>query len=99
MELNPDDLEILNSLAVDYTRGGFYDRALGLFEHIQQLDPDYEPSYCNRIITYTEMERHDKAEEMFYLAQQIKPDCALCFYNIGNNLFVRGEYEKTLCCV
>ncbi len=98
MELNPDDLEILNSLAVDYTRGGFYDRALGLFEHIQRLDPDYEPSYCNRIITYTEMERHDKAEEMFYLAQQIKPDCALCFYNIGNNLFVRGEYEKTLCC-
>ncbi|MFA5252976.1 MAG: tetratricopeptide repeat protein, partial [Phycisphaerae bacterium] len=34
----------------------------------------------------------------FYLAQQLNPDCALCYYNIGNSLFVRGEYKKAIHC-
>jgi len=41
---------------------------------------------------------HDLAEQMFYLAQQINPSCALCFYNIGNSLFVRGLYKKAIGC-
>lgn len=98
LELNPCDLEILNSLAVDYTRTGQYDLALETFEYIQQLDSQFEPCYCNRIITYTETEQHDLAEEMFYLAQQVTPDCALCYYNIGNSLFARGQYKKAIHC-
>jgi tetratricopeptide (TPR) repeat protein len=35
---------------------------------------------------------------MFYLAQQIKPNCGLCYYNIGNSLFVRGQYKKAIRC-
>ncbi|MEA3226629.1 MAG: tetratricopeptide repeat protein, partial [Planctomycetota bacterium] len=27
-----------------------------------------------------------------------KPDCALCYYNIGNSLFARGEYERAIPC-
>jgi tetratricopeptide (TPR) repeat protein len=96
--MNPDDLEILNSLAVDYTRTGQYDLAIDTFEHIQQLDGEFEPCYCNRIITYTEMDQHDMAEQMFYLAQQIQPDCPLCYYNIGNSLFIRGQYKKAIHC-
>ena len=72
--------------------------AIQTFEQIQDLDPGYEPSYCNRIITYTEMGQHDLAEQMFYLAQQINPDCALCYYNIGNSLFARGQYKKAIRC-
>jgi tetratricopeptide (TPR) repeat protein len=44
------------------------------------------------------MGQHDLAEQMFYLAQQLNPDCALCYYNIGNSLFVRGEYKKAVHC-
>ncbi len=98
LDFNPDDLEILNCLGVDYTRTAQYDLALETFEQIEQLDPGFEPAYCNRIITYTEMEQHEKAEQMFYLAQQIHPDCALCFYNIGNSLFSRGQYERAIWC-
>ncbi|MFH1614174.1 MAG: tetratricopeptide repeat protein [Planctomycetota bacterium] len=98
LELEGDDLEILNCLAVDYTRTGFYDLSLEIFERIEQLDPSFEPCYCNRIITYTEIEEHDKAEEMFYIAQQINEDCPLCYYNIGNSLFSRGEYKKAIWC-
>lgn len=98
LEFNPDDLEILNCLGVDYTRTAQYDLALSTFERIEFLDAAYEPAYCNRIITYTEMEQHDKGEQMFYLAQQINPDCALCFYNIGNSLFSQGQYGRAIWC-
>lgn len=98
LELSGEDIEILNCLAIDYTRTAQYDLALTIFEKIERLDPLFEPSYCNRIITYTEMEQFDKAEEMFYLAQQIDADCPLCFYNIGNSLFSQGLYPKVIWC-
>ena len=65
LKLKGDDPEILNCLAVDYTRIGQYDLAISTFEYIQQLDPTFEPGYCNRIITYAEMDQHDKPELMF----------------------------------
>ncbi len=98
LSLGGDDPEILNSLAVDYTRIGKYDLAISTFEDVQREHPDFEPCYCNRIITYTEMEQHEKAEEIFYLAQQIDPDCPICFYNIGNSLFSRQNYERAIWC-
>jgi tetratricopeptide (TPR) repeat protein len=98
LQLAPDDLEILNCLAVDYTRTGRYDEAIKLFEYMEKLDTKFEPAYCNRIITYTETEQHELAEQMFYLAQQISPDCPLCYYNIGNSLFIRGQYKKAARC-
>jgi tetratricopeptide (TPR) repeat protein len=98
IELSPDDVEILNCLAVDYTRTTQYDLALSIFERIEKLDPSFEPAYCNRIITYTEMEQYDKAEQMFYLAQELNPDCPICFYNIGNALFTRGLYARAVWC-
>jgi len=98
LQLSPNDLEILNALAVDYTRTGLYDRALNTFEYVEQLDSAFEPCYCNRIITYAEMGQHDLAEQMFYLAQQIDEECPLCYYNIGNSLFARGQYKKAVRC-
>jgi superkiller protein 3 len=98
LELAPDDVEILNCLAVDYTRTTQYDLALSIFERIEKLDPSFEPAYCNRIITYTEMEQYDRAEQMFYLAQELNPDCPICFYNIGNALFTRGQYARAAWC-
>ena len=35
---------------------------------------------------------------MFYLAQQINPDCPICFYNIGNSLFSRQQYKRAIWC-
>lgn len=98
LDLLVDDVEVLNCLGVDYTRTAQYDLALATFERIEQIDPLFEPAYCNRIIAYTEMEQHEKAEQMFYLAQQIHSDCPLCFYNIGNSLFSRGVYERAIWC-
>jgi tetratricopeptide (TPR) repeat protein len=98
LDMNPNDVEILNCLAVDYTRTAHYDLSLSVFEQIEKLEPDFEPCYCNRIITYTEMGEHEKAEQMFYLAQQINESCPLCFYNIGNSFFIRASFRKAVWC-
>ncbi len=97
-DLDPNDPETLNCLAVDYTRIGQYEMALSTFEQIQDRHPDFEPAYCNRIIAYSEMGQHEKAEEMFYLARQIKEHCPLCYYNMGNSLFSRQLYERAIWC-
>ena len=98
LDLNPNDIETLNCLAVDYTRTGHYDLSLSVSEQIEKLEPDFEPCYCNRIITYTEMGEHEMAEQMFYLAQQINENCPLCFYNIGNSFFIRASFRKAVWC-
>jgi len=98
LEFSPNDVEILNCLAVDYTRLRLYDLAMDTFERIYQLDPNFEPAYCNSIITAAEMGNHDLAEQIFYIAQQLNPDCPMCFYNIGNSLFVRGQYKRAIWC-
>ncbi len=98
LEFNSGDVEILNCLAVDYTRTGQYDLALEVFNQIEKIDPQFEPGYCNRIITYTEMGNYELAEEMFYLAQQINEACPLCFYNIGNSFFIQGNFKKAVWC-
>ena len=98
LEMNPEDIEILNCLAIDYTRTCQYDLALEIFGHIEKIDANFEPSYCNRIITYTEMGNYEMAEQMFYLAQQINDSCPLCFYNIGNAFFIQGNFKKAIWC-
>ena len=98
VDLEPEDVEILNSLGVNLTRQALYAESLEMFGRIEKLDHTYEPSYCNRIITYTEMAQHDKAELMFYLARQVKDECALCYYNMGNSLYARGEYDRAIDC-
>jgi len=97
-ELNIRDPEVLNCLGVDYTRLGKYDLALRVFEELEGLAPDFEPGYCNRIITYSEMGQHDEADQMFYLARQLKEHCPLCYYNMGNSLFSRQDYDRAIWC-
>jgi superkiller protein 3 len=98
IDLEPQDVETLNCLGMDMTRMGRYAEALGCFEQIDRIDPDYEPAYCNRIITYTEIGEHDKAELMFYMARQLKEHCPLCYYNIGSSFFARQQYAKAIHC-
>jgi len=98
LELNQDDIETMNCLAINYTRTGQYDLSIAMFEEIEKIDPDFEPCFCNRIIVYTEMGNYAKAEEMFYMAQQLNKDCAICFYNLGNAFFIQGIYDKAVWC-
>ena len=98
LSIDPDDLQAMTRLGMDFHRVGRLDDALQQFKRIETIDPSYEPAYCHRIITYTELEDHDKAEEMFYLARLYKEHCPHCYYNIGYSLFSRGQYDKAIYC-
>ena len=87
-----------NHLGVDLHRVGNFDEALKTFARIESIDPAFEPCYCHRIITYSELGDHEKAEEMFYLARLYKEHCPHCYYNIGCSLYDRGLYEKAIYC-
>ncbi|MBI5725060.1 MAG: tetratricopeptide repeat protein [Planctomycetes bacterium] len=98
LRLEPDDLETLNCLAVNLTRLGRFAESLKCYARIDRLDPSFEPSYCSRIITFTEMGRHEDAELMFYLARQITAECPACNFNIGDSFYLRGQYDRAIGC-
>ena len=79
-------------------RLGRYGRALEIFAELAKLYPDYEPAYCHRINIYGKLGRHERAEEMFYLAQELNDACPHCFNFIGSSLLARGETERALYC-
>ena len=96
--LDPEDVEILNGLGINLSRVARYAESLECFEKAESLDPFYEPSYCNRIVTYTQLGQHDDAELMFYLARQIVDECSLCFFNLGQSFYNRGLYHRAVDC-
>jgi len=98
LEMEPDDRELLLLLAIDLARLGRLSAALTKFERVNHLYPDFEPGYCYQISTYVELGRHDKAEEAFYIAQQLNDSCPHCFFHMGLSLAVRGEFKRAVYC-
>ena len=98
IKLAPDDTEVLNCSGVNLTSLGRYEDALRIFERIEEMDPAFEPSYCNRIVVYTEMGDYENAELMFYLARLFKDKCPLCYYNVGSTFHARGDHDKAIDC-
>ncbi len=98
LDLDPDDAEVSIALGVDLAKLERFSEALNIFEELARQDSDFEPAYCNRISIYTLLGRHDQAEEMFYLSQELEPDCPHCFFHIGSSLATRGQTERALYC-
>lgn len=98
LEGDSQDCEVLVALAVDLMRVGRLSAALRTLSRLNEMFPDFEPGYCYRVAAYAELGRHDKAEEIFYLAQQLKPDCPHCFFHMGNSLADRGDHERAIYC-
>jgi tetratricopeptide (TPR) repeat protein len=98
LKISPDDIETLASLGIDFIHERRHEEAIRQFARIENLDAAYEPCYCYRIIAFSELGAHERAEEMFYLARQYKEKCPRCFYHMGGSLIARGQYEKSLWC-
>ena len=96
--LDPDDPEVSLALALTLVRLGRFARALEVLEELAGRYPDFEPAYCHRIGVYADLGQHDRAEEMFYLAQQLNGQCPHCFFHIGGSLADRGKTAKAIYC-
>ncbi len=98
LELEAADRDVMLALGSVLLRLERFTQALTIFDELAQAHPDCEPAYCHRIQAYAELGQHERAEEMFYLAQQINDDCPHCFYAIGISLAGRGQREKAIYC-
>ena len=98
LKIEAEDVEAIYRVGVDLTRLGRLDEAIASFESIQRIDASFEPSYCGRIIAYTEQGQHEKAEEMFYIARQYKEDCPHCYFSIAASLARRRLFDKAIYC-
>jgi tetratricopeptide (TPR) repeat protein len=98
LEDDPDDREVLLALGIDLERVGRLAESSETFQRLTSAFPDFEPGFCFQILLYAELEQHDKAEEMFYLAQQLREDCPNCFYHMGISLAERGDFERAIFC-
>jgi tetratricopeptide (TPR) repeat protein len=96
--LDAGDVEVLLALGIDLARMDRCLEAVGVLEQAARLSPDLEAAYCYRILAYSELGQHEKAEEMFYTAQQLVEDCPHCFYHMGGSLAARGLYDKAIYC-
>lgn len=99
LEIDPDEVQTLNHLGIDQHRLGQYREALATFDHLAEVDAAFEASYCNRILTYTELNQHERAEEMFYLARLYREECPHCYFNIAISLMRRGLYQRAIYCL
>ena len=98
ISLDPEDADIAGALGAALGRLGKYTKALAVFEDLAKRHPDLEPVYCHRIGIYAELGRHDAAEEMFYMAQELDEYCPHCFFAIGGSLLARGQTDRAIYC-
>jgi tetratricopeptide (TPR) repeat protein len=96
--LDPGDNDVALALGVTLARLGRFGTALEVLDGLTQREPNFEPAYCHRIHLYSELGRHDQAEEVFYLAQQLDDECPDCFFHLGGSLAARGEYDRAVYC-
>jgi len=83
LQVEPDDRDISMVLGIAMARLGRLARAADVLEELSAKHPDFTPAYCHRIYIYTELGMHERAEEIFYLAQQYDDACPHCFYHMG----------------
>jgi tetratricopeptide (TPR) repeat protein len=98
LSLETGDSDIGLALGSVLVRLGRFAEALEVFDDLSREHPDLEPAYCYRIQIYTELGQHDRAEQMFYLAQQLDDACPDCFFHIGISLAARGQANRSLFC-
>jgi tetratricopeptide (TPR) repeat protein len=98
LNLEPADRDVAVAYGLGLCRLERFGQALEVFEELARLNPDFEPAYCHRIGIYGELGRHDQAEQMFYLAQELDASCPNCFFNMGVSLAARGQFDRAIYC-
>lgn len=77
--------------AVQAEESGEKQRAIGLYEEMLQLDPDYAPGYINLGTIYFHLRQFVRAEELYRRATEKDPGYVLAYFDLGN---VLDELER-----
>lgn len=98
LELRGHDTETLMLLGVALLRSDKPAEAITALRQANELDPNYEPGYCHRILAHAQLDEHDEAEQMFYMARQVVEHCPSCYDHMGHSLASRGLFDKAIWC-
>ncbi|UCE59989.1 MAG: tetratricopeptide repeat protein [Phycisphaerales bacterium] len=98
LELEPGDRDVSLAYGSALVELGRYARAVEVFDELARAHSDFEPAYCHRIHAYAKLGLHDRAEEMFYLAQELDECCPHCFFHVAESLLARGQAEQAIYC-
>ncbi len=77
--------------AVQAEESGEKNRAIGLYDQIIAVQPDFAPAYINLGTIYFHMRRFGRAEELYRRATVADPGYVLAFFDLGN---VLDELER-----
>jgi len=77
--------------AVQAEEAGEKKRAIGLYEEILHIDPEYAPAYINLGTLQFHLRDFSKAERLYRRATEADPGYALAYFDLGN---VLDELER-----
>ena len=77
---------------------GRWREAAEALDRAGRLDPIAADSYAGRVRAYAALGDHDRAEQMFYLAQQVDDRLPAPFYHVAASLAERGETARARWC-
>ncbi|MFW5652618.1 MAG: tetratricopeptide repeat protein [Planctomycetota bacterium] len=97
-ELDPENVNPLINLGIIHTELGDPEAGLKALQRAQRMSPDLEAAYCPQILALSLLDRHEEAEQVYYMARLIKEECPICCFNLGNSLLNREQFEKAIWC-
>ena len=65
----------------------------------EKIDPQSAAPFVHRIEAYARLGRHEQAEVMFYMAQQVAPDDAGAYVALADSLMQRGMHDRAAWCL
>lgn len=90
---HPDDVSLMNRLAVQYSRMQRYDDAIDVLRRAVMIDPRSSSSYNNLGNIYRLMNQYDDAILYFKKSIQINPDHPYAYTSLGLCYEMKGAYK------
>ena len=94
LRLDPDNVNVHNSLGVCFGVLGNYDQARAEFEEAVRIDPDEIMAIYNIGLVYLLTDEKKKAMEQFLMADRIEEEIFEVAFQIGKLYLEMGEPEK-----
>jgi tetratricopeptide (TPR) repeat protein len=94
----PEEGEILAAAGVALAKANRPEEALAHLEKACLLDPNGEEAWAYRIEVLAGLQRHDDAENVYYLSQQYLEEYPNCLFAMGESLFARKELDRAAWC-
>jgi tetratricopeptide (TPR) repeat protein len=88
---NPRGIQDRFLAAVQAEEAGEKQKAIGLYEEILEIDPDYAAAYINLGTIQFHLKQFGRAEELYRRATAADPGYVLAFFDLGN---VLDELER-----